>query len=257
MIDELKKIGLSENEARVYVALLELGNATAQETSKKSGVNRPTTYVQIENLMKMGLISSFEKDSGRGSTKTFFKAEDPEHLVNVLEKEKKEAALRESVLRAALPELGKIFMSAGERPRVRFFEGMDGLRTMQEEFIKETGREVVEITSYDDVIRLFPQLGKEFKPRRLKKDVHVTMIYTSSQGAILKSSDQEDLRKSYLIPSDQFPVAADLSVSDNIVGFFVLKEKPFGIIIENEHIAGALRSLFNLALDSTKKYNSE
>ena len=61
MFDELKKIGLSENETGAYLALLELGSATAQDISKKSGIKRATTYVQLEALMQLGLVTSFEK----------------------------------------------------------------------------------------------------------------------------------------------------------------------------------------------------
>ena len=84
MLEELKKIGLSENETRVYLALLELGGSTAQEISKKAGVKRATTYVQLEALMKFGLVTSFEKAPERknGAQKTFFRAEDPEHLAD-------------------------------------------------------------------------------------------------------------------------------------------------------------------------------
>src|SRR3989338_8163639 len=124
MLDELKKIGLSENEAEVYITLLELGSATAQEIATKSGIKRTTIYVQIEALMKMGLVSSFEKEMNNGKVpKTYFRAEDPEHLKKIVGKERALMAERESMLEKILPGLGKIYLSGGDRPRVRFFEG--------------------------------------------------------------------------------------------------------------------------------------
>lgn len=99
MLDELKKIGLSENEAEVYIALLELGSATAQEIAAKSGIKRTTIYVQIEALMKMGLVTSFEKEMSKGKApKTYFRAEDPEHLKNIVENEKRQAVYRCKIL---------------------------------------------------------------------------------------------------------------------------------------------------------------
>ena len=255
MIEELKKIGLSENEAKVYMALLELGSATVQEIAKKSGVNRPTTYVQLENLMNGGLASLFEKQSPHGAVKTFFKAEDPEHLLNVLEKEKKEAHARENMLQQALPELAKLFVSAGERPRVRFFQGIEGLRTIQEEFLKTADNLIEGITSWDDVIQLLPKHKESYSPKRIKKGIKTKMIYTSSRGPIFQAEDAEALRESYLIPADKFPVAADIAVSNNMVSLIVLKEKPFGIIIENQHIADSIRSLLRLAFEAARKYN--
>ncbi|MCF7835696.1 MAG: helix-turn-helix domain-containing protein [Candidatus Marinimicrobia bacterium] len=84
MISKLKQLGLSEKEAKVYLASLELGEATVQEIAKQAGVNRPTTYVQIEKLTKMGLMSSVEKEG-----KKYFNAEEPNQLLKILEKQKK------------------------------------------------------------------------------------------------------------------------------------------------------------------------
>ena len=57
MLTQLKHIGLSENEAKVYLAMLELGPSPVLEIAAKAGINRPTAYAQIESLKKMGLVS--------------------------------------------------------------------------------------------------------------------------------------------------------------------------------------------------------
>ena len=57
LIQELGHLGLSEKEAAVYLASLELGPAPVQDISHKAKVNRATTYVMIESLMGRGLIS--------------------------------------------------------------------------------------------------------------------------------------------------------------------------------------------------------
>ncbi|MBI4087815.1 TrmB family transcriptional regulator, partial [Candidatus Kaiserbacteria bacterium] len=62
MPKELEDLGLSEKEARVYLAALELGQNTAERIAKQASVNRSTTYVQLDSLMKMGLISTHEED---------------------------------------------------------------------------------------------------------------------------------------------------------------------------------------------------
>ena len=59
--EQLEKIGLAEKEAKVFLASLELGSSAAQKIAKKAEINRATTYVIIEKLMKKGLMSSVEK----------------------------------------------------------------------------------------------------------------------------------------------------------------------------------------------------
>ena len=55
---KLKELGLAEKEAKVFLASLELGSSAVQEIAKKAEINRATTYVIIEKLMKKGLMSS-------------------------------------------------------------------------------------------------------------------------------------------------------------------------------------------------------
>lgn len=253
MIGSLIKIGFSENEARVYRALLELGSATAQHIAQHASVNRPTTYVQLERLMKLGLVSSYEKGSERknGKSKTYFRAEDPEHLKNFLQKETRRIKEREQTLGELLPKLEELFVSSGDRPRVRFFEGIEGIRTMQEEFLKGGGKLVEGITSWDDVLKLDPEHQTTYRPKRIQKGIKSRVIYTSSQGAVLQKEDATSLRESRFVPADTFPISADISVSGNRVAFVVLKEKPFGVIIENTDVAKTVQTFFKLAWEKT------
>ncbi len=80
MLDQqLRKIGLSDKEAKVYLAALELGKATVQEIAVKANVNRTTTYVAIEGLTEKELMSEYLENHKR-----FFIAEDPSKLDDIL-----------------------------------------------------------------------------------------------------------------------------------------------------------------------------
>ena len=107
MLKQLQEFGLSENEAGVYLASLEIGKATADELSKHANVKRPTTYVQIESLMKKGLMSSVEKDK-----KTFFVPESPEYLRRLFEKNHQELKQQGKELDRMLPDLARMFETA-------------------------------------------------------------------------------------------------------------------------------------------------
>lgn len=241
MLDSLKKIGLSENEAKVYLALLELGSSTAQQVAQKAELKRPTTYVQLESLMKRGLVTSFEK-----GVKTLFRAEDPEHLKQVLEKEKEEQKEKVGALEKILPGLGNLYLSAGERPRVRFFDGIEGLKTIQDEFLKSKAIEIKSIVNIDDVLALFPAHPKEYAPKRVRKGIKSKLIYTHQEGDILKESDARMLRESKFIPPENFPFSGDLAIYANNVAISVHRKRPFGVVLESEEIAKSLEAVFDL-----------
>lgn len=250
MLDELKKIGLSENEAKVYLALLELGSSTVQQIAQKAVIKRPTAYVQLESLMKQGLVTNFEK-----ARKTFFRAEDPEYLKKVVEKNRKQAEEEGATLEKILPDLGKLFLTAGERPRVRFFEGVDGIKTMQKEFLKtHKGGELDVIYSRDDLLKLFPTQLEEYSKERVKRNIRSRMIYTSNEGAGLKKTDAAMLRESRHIPKEKFPLTCDIAFWGDTVAISALREKPMGIIIESKEIINSLRAIFELAWEGAEKY---
>lgn len=257
MINSLKKIGLSENEARVYSALLELGSATAQQIAQKASVNRPTTYVQLETLMKIGLVSSFEKESSKkgGATKTFFRVEDPAYLKKIIETEKRNLSEREGELTATLPNLEKLFVGIGARPKVRFFEGVEGLKTIQDEFLRTNDKLVEAAQSLDDIHGIFPTHSEDYVPRRVKKGIHSKLIYTSSRGPILKDTDSTMLRESRYVPPEHFKLNSDMAIYGDNIALSALHERPYGIIIESKEIANSMRALFYLAWDQAKRFN--
>lgn len=257
MIELLTKAGLSDNEAKVYLALLELGSATAQELSQKSGVRRPTTYAQIESLTNMGLVSSFEKAPDRkdGASKTYFRAEDPKNLFRIVENNRRILSERETALKSTLPQLENIFSSAGERPRVRIFDGLEGLKTVQDEFLKTKDALVESAASLDEVLKIFPAHPEDYTPRRVKRGIKSKLIYTTSRGAFLKDSDIEMLRESRYVPPEKFPFSCDVAIYGNTVALSVLRERPFAIVIENKEAANSVRALFYLAWEEAKKYN--
>ena len=252
MLDELQKIGLSKNETRVYLAMLELGGSTAQHIAQKAQVNRATTYVQLETLMNMGLVSTFEK-----GVKTFFRAEDPENLKKVIEKEKATVVEREKRLREFMPDLEKLFLSASERPRVRFFEGKEGLFTILKDFLKTRDKSIEAVASLDNILDVFPTHLEDYSAERVKKGIHSKFIYTSSRGPILKQSDQEMRRESRFVPAEKFPFTCDITIYENKVAVSSLRDKPFGIVIESKQVTNSLRALFYLAWDTAGHYEKE
>lgn len=57
MIEELKKLGLTEYEIKVYTTLIKLGTAKGGEICRKSGVPHGKTYVALTQLSDKGLIT--------------------------------------------------------------------------------------------------------------------------------------------------------------------------------------------------------
>ena len=240
MLTQLKQLGLSDNEAKVYLAMLELGSATMLEISTKAGINRPTAYVQIESLKKIGLVST----QVRGK-KTYFIAESPKQLESILEREEKEIELKKDELAKILPELATLFSLGDRKPVVRFFEGVEGIHKVHEEFIKSGATEILDITSLDDAQRVFPNQLRSYAPKRAARGIRSKVIYTSSRGAVLPAQDGESLRETKYIDAKKFSFGSDIAIFGDNVVISSFKGKLSATVITDLEIANSFRNLFN------------
>lgn len=244
---ELKNLGLSEKESLVYLAALELGPETVQNIAKKAGINRATTYLQIESLKEKGLMSEFEKGK-----KAFFAAESPEQLGRLLNVWEKELDFKKAEVGRILPALKDLFAGAGERPIVRFFEGIEGARTLQAEFLNAKKKQIESFANLDKLFTAFPKHEEDFTKKRIGKGIQSRVIYTRKEGPVENATDPKQLRVAKYIAPEKFPIGVDITIFDDKVAIVTYRTKPIGILLEGQEIADTIRGMFNLVWESIK-----
>lgn len=251
MLTTLIKLGLSEKEAKVYLAALELSKDTVQNIAKKAGINRPITYVVLEKLMKMGLISSLEQGK-----KTYFVAEDPKELELLLEKQRREIDDKKNELKAVMNELSAIHNSRSDKPIVKYFEGEDGLLTMDKygRNLMRKGSETIAITPVDLIEKKFPERRKQAISERVKLGVRSRTIYTHKDGPIDNYTNKKELREGLFVPRNLLPIDTTITVyPDWGVKIFYFGDNPYGVVIESKDIAKNMRVLLDLAWTGAKQ----
>lgn len=251
MIPTLEKLGLSEKEARVYLAALELGANSVQNISRKAGVNRATTYVILESLVGKGLISSYEQGK-----KTYFIAEAPEQLDRLLKKKEKEVEERRQDLTKIIPELKAIYNLAGSKPRVKFYEGKEGLKAMQQDTLRSQIREIFSFTPLDYYLATFPR--QESVKERVAKKWQLKVIYTHSRGPVSGATSRRYYRVARFVPRNQFPFESMIDIFPNF-GIRIYNFKPTfsGVMIQNRQVAKTFKAIFDLAWLAAEKYNKK
>lgn len=111
----LTKIGLSDKESAVYIALIELGPSTVSELSRKTGLHRPALYKIVPELQTKGLVST----SPKGKLRQYV-AESPEKLNALVDTTRKSVA-------SMIPELKSLFQTQYSKPTVKLLEGRQGI----------------------------------------------------------------------------------------------------------------------------------
>lgn len=237
----LQNLGLTEKEAKVYLAALELGPETAQNIAKKSVINRATTYVQIDSLKKKGLMSEFEKGK-----KTFYVAESPNRISSLLAVFEKDLELKKAEVSSILPGLLDMFAGMGERPKVRFFEGFEGIKGVLEDILRTKPETIDIISDQDGVEKLFvkdPVLFNDYTDKRIKAGIKTRLLYTSKQGAV-KQHDPGKLRQAKHIDRMRLPIKADINIYKNKVILMSYRENPIGVVVENQDVADTFKTIF-------------
>ncbi len=238
MLKELQDFGLSEKEAYVYLAALEIGRATADQLAKHSKIVRSTTYVQLDSLMKMGLMSTYEEGK-----KTYFAPESPELLKRLLLKQKEEMSTKEQELTSLLPMLLQQFEGAGERPVVRFFPGKEGITATREEVLTTKEKKTYVIFSYDQLSKLYSSKElDEYSNRRKALGIHSKGIFVYKE--YFEKAELDDLTERRFLPPQKLKLTIDISVFDDKIAIRSYEGALFGMIIQSVQMAESIKSIF-------------
>jgi len=119
---ELRKLGLTEKEARVYLTGLEFGPTSVQKISLAANLTRPTTYEIIKKLEEKGLFLEIKEKKKR-----YFVAQSPEGILGMLKTQKKEIEEKEREFIRIIAILEAKY-SKGELRLYKEKEGMDALK---------------------------------------------------------------------------------------------------------------------------------
>ncbi|MBS3172278.1 hypothetical protein J4438_01690 [Candidatus Woesearchaeota archaeon] len=237
----LRNFGLTEREIKVFLASMTLGQATVNEIAKKSNTFRTYSYDILKSLMEKGLVRYFIKSGVK-----YFETIEPEKLVYILQE-------REDQVKTILPELKSLRARTTEKPKVEFYEGKEGIKTIHEDIIKTKPKEVLVYGNtekhYEVMQWYFPRYIKE----RIKNNIRTRVITekTKLTKEQIKDKENVELRQTKYFPIGfSFPTLkyiygnklAMISLGDNIVG----------LILENKDITNTEKMVFELLWKTIK-----
>lgn len=247
LLQDITQLGLKEKEAKVYLALFEIGEASALSIAKKAEINRPTTYFYLEQLKQKGLAQMTRRHG-----KTLFFAAPPQAFKKYLQLRARSVSDIQKRLKEVAPQLAEMYQRAEVKPKIKLFEGRQGLLSIYQDLQKVDPKkdgEIFTFTSRQYVIDQFPEIIEEMEEQRAKKGVWVRSIYSQLPGEKLQPSGEDPgrLRTYVTVPSDRFPFSGSVHIYQNKVAFIALRRKLVGVVIENRNVANTYRTIFRLA----------
>lgn len=243
MRKELQKIGLREKESKVYLAILELGHANIQTIAKKSGVKRTTVYDVLEDLKKRGLVSI----GGRGKRNIFF-AEDPRKIGHDLD-DRKHAFAR------LLPELLSIANLLDKKPRIRYFEGEEGLREVYEDTLRYPDQEIVAWIADEGLKKMGEDFFiEEYDPERKEKKIWIRAIGPDRPNVrAFQALDRQSLRQTKLAKDQECDFDVEIVLYGKSKVGVIAFDEMIGLIVESTKIYKTLKNIFEMSWTSLEK----
>jgi sugar-specific transcriptional regulator TrmB len=236
--------GLSANEARIYLAMLNFGHSTILAISRETEIKRPTVYITIEKLLADGLVKTIIKGK-----KKYYLPEEPGKLLQLLEEKRRS-------IENILPDLKNNYFSKNEKPKVISYEGRDGIRKIYEETIRSR-TEVLWFGSVKDVVEEFKDSYDKIcrEESAYSKGSREIVNNTSFDKNYAKKTNSQKNPKSNVrvLPNAHLFSSVDNIIYDNKVAILSIKKNYYGVVIEDSGIANAYRTMFELAWKSAIK----
>jgi len=233
---KLEQAGLNQKEAKIYLASLKLGEATIQQIAKKSGVKRTSIYNLVDDLVKRGIIEVVTRGNKRK-----FVAANPATLRKMVLK-------RTKIFEETFPQLEMLFGQAKFKPRVRFYEGIEGIKTVFNDTLLEK-KEIKAFSDYNRAYRFLGGFAYSYIAERVKLGIFAKVIsYQNRIARDFKARDKKSLREIRFLPEDKFPFDIEINIYGSKVAFMTFSEdNPAGVIIEHPDITRSMESIFDLA----------
>ncbi len=234
----LRKIGLTENEIKIYLDLLKSGSSTAYEIGKQTGIYRVHVYDKLEQLMNKGLVTHVYKGA-----KKYFQATSPSKIKQYLEDKKRELETQEQEVDSILPELEAMNKIPKEDTFVEVFKGNEGIKYFLKDIIK-TKQEVlvtgIDDQKYQEALPVFmKQYFRDLRNNNIKERV-ITLKKRSVflfEKELAPTTDYRFLEEKQFNPTNTF-------VYGNKVVIVTWENPVMAVMIKNEAIAETYRNHF-------------
>lgn len=226
-------IGLSKNEAKVYLTLIEMGNASILDISKRNKVHRTNIYDALDRLKQKGFVFTFTKNN-----KNYYEAADPDRILNYLKE-------KEIKLIEILPSLRLSKDFTKPKTEAGIYEGVVANRRLLEGFLKFKE----DIFAYGLPKGNTDLSGKwwidSFHKKRIARKQNMIHIYNENAKQRIKYLNNLPYTEAKYLPKEyNSPVSIEMCGDEVLITSW---DKPLvSILIKNKEISKTFKNYFRV-----------
>lgn len=180
IINQLQSLNLSLNEAKVYSALLEIGQTSAGEIIKRVQLHRSVVYETLDKLITKKLVIKIEKEKI-----AFYQVTDPSRILQNIKSQ-------EDIALDLLPKLKDLADS--NLPEIVVYEGLESYKRFWLDSVLNMSEGSTDFVAGSVGKKWFDFMGKDydkFLSLRVKRNIKWKMIVFE------KEQMEEELLKKY------------------------------------------------------------
>lgn len=237
----LIECGLSAEQAKIYLHLIQYGLCPAKVIATKTSTGRALTYKVLDQLIKLDLAEKREKNG----TITMFLPKHPRQLKEISEKKKKEIEHASTDLNKIFSDLSSNFNSLLGKPNIQFYEGMDGIEKTYEDIL-DVGKDISIISApihkeKTDILEFIKKQIKEQVSQNIK-----TRAITPLQNINIIDTviDEKNLITRKKIPAEKLNIPAQIIIYGDKVSIINFKEEVVTVLIESKYITETFKTMF-------------
>lgn len=243
----LSGLNLAPAVRKVYLSLLEEGDASARTLASRTTIARTSIYDHIKILKDLDLV--LERDT---EGKTIYLVQNPRNLENLLEEKIESLSNQKEILASDMPKL--IAKTNSVQPKIRFFESGEGMQQMLKDILWHDNITLSIVWSYEHMLEV---LGEEFlswfNTRRARNKISIQALWpqsTEKNKTHIFYNNDKGVERRYL-PNKQAP-AMSYIVYENKTIFLSSSSEAFGFIVDSKDHADLMRMQFEVLWKQAK-----
>ncbi len=242
LVEITRNIGLTTKAAKIYLAALELGEASVQQLAQKARMKRTTLYYILDELIEAGALVSVK--TGK---KTYYVPEQPSTLL----KNAKEKILN---FEDSLELLEDMAARVNKKPRAYFLYGTAGFRQVWDMILNTKEKEYRIITEGVNFLNYVREkyIVDEIIAKKKKLGVRSRQLITASAYARqIMAKDTQENRVSKLLPAI-YKLPFTEIITESMVAFISPRFNNMIFIVENDSFSRTRKSIFETLWDSIR-----
>lgn len=244
-IENLTRLGMNKNEAKVYLSLVKFGNSDASEIIKDTKLHKKLVYENLEKLIDKGLVAFVVEGNKR-----IFKITSANSLVEIFEAKIKEDIKKREEAKKVVKEIANIAKNVRQKQEALVYRGKQGIRSFYKELL-DKGKNYIVFGAPEKSLDIMDELfWRNFNAKRKEKKIKAKVLFNESIREYGESIKDRLTEIRYF--NKDFEPITETNIQGDRVAIIVWTEEPILFIIKDKYVAENYTNYFEKMWNSSK-----